>query len=382
VDQIKLSLFAAAAASSYLALLYKLCQVRRGWRDPMYLSLMATLVLQCLTFTIGAVSVSSPALFGVRNLTILLLHVVAVAMCVGARIVLLQWEAPLPAVRAKIRYWLIAGAAASCLLALLFFAGRAESKPVTALTIGTTDPVLLAYLLLFMASQAVPCVIIYGQCRRYARITDKPWLRRALRLLAVSAVVLLGYCAARTVNILSPVFHVSMGSWQLTASVLSAIGIAILSVGITMPSWGPQLAGLPEWTRNYASYRALYPLWRAVYDSSPGIALEPPRSSVTDMRYRLHRRVIEIRDGWRALRPYMDQHISDEGAAGPDGADDQARQAHLEALRIREAIRAKQSARVPVHSRDVAGFDSHDAATRMAEVSWLTQVAAEYTRLR
>ncbi|MFI5611057.1 MAB_1171c family putative transporter [Amycolatopsis sp. NPDC051903] len=377
MNALKIVLFASSAVSSYAALLYKLSSIRRGWRDVGYLTMMATLVLQCLTFTMGAVSLSVVTFFGVRNLAILVLHLSAVAYCISAQILLLQWANPLAEVRRAIRGWLIAGVVLCVVLTVLFFIGNRPGTPASAFGTGSDNPVILTYLLLFIVSQAVPCVTIYRLCVPSARSTSKPWLRRALRLLAVGAVVLFLYCTARTVNILSPVLGFTMGPWAIVASLFSALGIVIVSLGLTMPSWGVHVSSLRTWGRNYSSYRALYPLWHSLYESSPDIALEPPTSNGaerqwSDLHYRLHRRVIEIRDGWRALRPYMDR--ADGSATGTD-------RAVVEATKIKQALRAKDSGVAPALSQDNGSFDDHDAKTFAAEVDWLTQVSAAYGRL-
>ncbi len=380
MEEIKLAGFLASAGSSYIAFLYKLCQIRRGRRDVVYRALIVTLALQCATFTMGAVALAFPVFLGVRNLGILVLHLSAVGLCVSARIVLLLWAAPLAKVRARIRYWIVTGIALGAVLAVLFFAAGAPRLPATALDVGSSNAVIVTYLLVFIVSQAIPCVLICRQCLPYARITPNPWLRRALRLLAASAVVLLLYCVARTVNILSPLLGIAIDSWQLAASVASAVGIVLLSLSLTMPSWGAHLSRLRHWVDDYRSYRALYPLWRSLYESSPGIALEPPAASVGDMEYRLHRRVIEIRDAWRILRPYMSQPDAVAQIRTAGGAGDEARQAAIEAMRIKRAIRAKESGG-PVAVRQANGTSDHDSTSFPAEISWLTRVSEAYARL-
>jgi hypothetical protein len=377
VNAVKTILFAASAISSYAALLYKLFSMRRSWRDPAYLVLMTTLILQCLTFTLGAVSLSVSSLFGVPNLAILLLHLCAVAYCISAQLLMMLWANPLEEIRGSIRTWLVSGGVLFAVLVVLFAIGNRAGTPAAAFQVGSDDPLILTYLLLFIVSQAVPCVTIVLQCLPNARITSRAWLRRTLRTLAVGAIVLFCYCAARAVNILSPLFGWHLGSWTIAASLFSALGIVIVSFGLTMPSWGEHVSAVAQWRRNYRSYRALYPLWHSLYESSPGIALEPPTADGQDKRwsdlhYRLHRRVIEIRDGWRALRPYMDR-----GDAPGQDAD----QATVEASKIRQALAAKSAGTAPGEDRDGGAFADYDAKTFSAEVAWLTQVSTAYARL-
>ncbi|MFJ6782701.1 MAB_1171c family putative transporter [Streptomyces yangpuensis] len=381
--------FAIAALSSYAALLYRLSQARRSWRDGAYRALIATLLLQCLTFTMGAVAMGGGSLFGIANLAVLIMHLAAVAFCVAAQIILLRWAASDEAAARGTRYWLVTGVVLDVLLTALFFLADGPGRPMSDFD-GTSRPLLLTYLLVFIVSQAVPCVTIYRQCGPYARMTDNASLRQALRMLSVAAVVLFLYCTARTVNILTAAAGVDIGVWKLASNVFSASGIVILSLSLINSLWGPPVSRLVEWARRYRSYRALHPLWRDLYEASPDIALEPPGASVSDLDYRLHRRVVEIRDGWRDLRPYIDRdaHPADgpggaagSGVADEAGAEAEARQAFAEAAQIRQALRAKRTGSVPDHSKDAGDFDDRDTDNFMAEVAWLTQVAAAYSKL-
>ncbi|MFC9583539.1 MAB_1171c family putative transporter [Streptomyces yangpuensis] len=376
--------FAIAALSSYAALLYRLTQARRSWRDGAYRALIATLLLQCLTFTMGAVAMGGGSLLGIGNLAVLIMHLAAVAFCVAAQIILLRWAATDEAAARGTRYWLITGIVLDVLLTALFFLADGPGRPMSDFD-GTSRPLLLTYLLVFIVSQAVPCVTIYRQCGPYARMTDNASLRQALRMLSVAAVVLFLYCTARTVNILTAAAGVDIGAWKLASNVFSASGIVILSLSLINSLWGPPVSRLVEWARSYRSYRALHPLWRDLYEASPDIALEPPKASVSDLNYRLHRRVVEIRDGWRDLRPYIarDTHAADGpgGAAGNGAAGAEARQAFAEAAQIRQALQAKRTGSVPDHSKDAGDFDDRDTDNFMAEVAWLTQVAAAYSKL-
>ncbi|GGU59733.1 hypothetical protein GCM10010211_25860 [Streptomyces albospinus] len=372
--------FVIAALSSYAALVYRLTQMRRSWRDNAYRTLVITLLFQCLTFTMGAVAMGSERFLGVGNLAILVMHVAAVAFCVSSQIILLRWATATEEAVRKTRYWLITGIALNALLIVLFLIADGPGRPASDFNSGSGQPLVLTYLLVFIVSQAVPCVTIFRQCGPYARMTDKAELRQALRLLSVAAVVLFLYCLSRTVNILTSACGIDIGVWQLAANVFSAAGIATLSLALTISSWGPSAGKLLEWARSYRSYRALYPLWRDLYESSPDIVLEPPGASVSDLNYRLHRRVIEIRDGWRDLRPYIERTAN--GAPGADrGASEESRQALAEAAQIRQALHAKRIGTIPDDNKDAGDFEDRDTNNFTAEVDWLTKVAYAYRKL-
>ncbi|MEU6281011.1 MAB_1171c family putative transporter [Streptomyces sp. NPDC047028] len=374
--------FVIAALSSYAALVYRLGQARRSRRDSAYRTLVVTLVLQCLTFTMGAVAMGDGSFLGVGNLAILVMHLSAVAFCVSAQIILLRWASAGEEAARRTRHWLVTGVALTVLLTVLFFVADGPGRPASDFDTGSGRPLVLTYLLVFIVSQAVPCVTIFRQCGPYARMTDKAQLRQALRLLSVAAVILFLYCAARTVNILTAAAGLDIGAWTVAPSVFSAAGIVALSLSLTRPSWGAPAVKVLDWADSYRSYRVLYPLWRDLYESSPDIVLEPPAgAAVSDLNYRLHRRVVEIRDGWRDLRPYIDRAVAAaEERPGP-GASAESRQAFAEAARIRQALHAKRTGTMPDDNMDAGDFDDRDTDNFTAEVAWLTQVASAYSKL-
>ncbi|MEU2210712.1 MAB_1171c family putative transporter [Streptomyces hygroscopicus] len=382
MNTIKTLCFVIAALSSYAALVYRLFQIRRSRRETAYRTLVITLALQSLTFTMGAVAMGSDRFLGVGNLAILVMHLSAVAFCVSAQIILLRWATDAEEAGRKARYWLITGIGLTVLLTALFLVADGPGRPASDFNTGSGQPAVLTYLLVFMVSQAVPCVTILRQCGRYARMASKTSLRQALRLLSVAAVILFLYCAARVVNVLTAACGIDIGAWTLAASVFSALGIVTLSLSLTISSWGASVTKLLEWARGYRSYRALYPLWRDLYESSPDIVLEPPGAgaSVSDLDYRLHRRVIEIRDGWRELRPYIDRTAGSGDGVGP-GDSEETRQAFAEAAQIRQALHAKRTGTVPADNADTGDFEDRDTGNFTAEVVWLTKVASAYRRL-
>ncbi|MEU5268886.1 MAB_1171c family putative transporter [Streptomyces hygroscopicus] len=382
MNTIKTLCFVIAALSSYAALVYRLFQIRRSRRETAYRTLVITLALQSLTFTMGAVAMGSDRFLGVGNLAILVMHLSAVAFCVSAQIILLRWATDAEEAGRKARYWLITGIGLTVLLTALFLVADGPGRPASDFNTGSGQPAVLTYLLVFMVSQAVPCVTILRQCGRYARMASKTSLRQALRLLSVAAVILFLYCAARVVNVLTAACGIDIGAWTLAASVFSALGIVTLSLSLTISSWGASVTKLLEWARGYRSYRALYPLWRDLYESSPDIVLEPPGAgaSVSDLDYRLHRRVIEIRDGWRELRPYIDRTAGGGDGAGA-GDSEETRQAFAEAAQIRQALHAKRTGTVPADNADTGDFEDRDTGNFTAEVVWLTKVASAYRRL-
>jgi hypothetical protein len=94
-------------------------------------------------------------------------------------------------------------------------------------------------------------------------------------------------------------------------SVLLAATVFVMATGLLWPAVG-------EWplVRRLSAlrtYRQLYPLWRSYYEAEPSIALDGSanESGLRDIELRLYRRVIEIRDGMLAVRPYANGRTRD-----------------------------------------------------------------------
>ena len=135
----------------------------------------------------------------------------------------------------------------------------------------------------------------------------------------------------------------------------------------------------PGEPRKQCAYRRLRPLWQAVRAAVPEIAL-PPGPSV-GIGYRLYRRVIEIRDGQLALRPYSDPQAvamaeSEARREGVTGAD---LGATIEAALLAIAISARESG-LPRHD-DPDHLPPMRSSEQLAdEVDWLVRVSQMFAR--
>src|SRR5205814_2399458 len=110
----------------------------------------------------------------------------------------------------------------------------------------------------------------------------------------------------------------------------------------------------------------------------PSIALHPPTShlamrwTVRDVDYRLLRRLIEIRDGQRALRTYEDPAAEENartlgGRAGLTGT---ALDAVVEATRIAAALRVK-AAGAATSPTSLTARGPHGSTNLAEELNWI-----------
>lgn len=152
--------------------------------------------------------------------------------------------------------------------------------------------------------------------------------------------------------------------------------------GSIIATWAGRAETPLQWYRDFRAWRSLAPLWRALNDALPGIALDSP-DAVTgtphgpnSWAYRLYRRVTEIRDAQLALRPYMDSTLRDAIAdqSRRAGQDTRTAAAAGEAAMLGDAIRRK-AADTPASSPPEALAGESQFAD---DVAWLMSVSRAY----
>jgi predicted pyridoxine 5'-phosphate oxidase superfamily flavin-nucleotide-binding protein len=130
-------------------------------------------------------------------------------------------------------------------------------------------------------------------------------------------------------------------------------------------------------------HRALGPLWSALHAELPHIALDSSaglrRPSLWRAEFALYRRVIEIRDGCLALRPYVPLDVPGWAAEAADGS--AQHRAILEAATIAAALENKQAGHRPAPAVPAGPAPQPRplAGTIDAEAVWLIEVTAAFT---
>ncbi|GIE97363.1 MAB_1171c family putative transporter [Paractinoplanes rishiriensis] len=196
--------------------------------------------------------------------------------------------------------------------------------------------------------------------------------RLGLRAIAVGAALVATYAAAKTGMIIArgTGTPVDFPAIEPVARDVQAAGFLLTVAGATVPA---SRRARSVWAA-YRSLLALRPLWTAMRDAFPEVILFTPRravielAGVDDVHLRLYRRVIEIRDGMLALRPYL--------PAGPPAGDDPAA---AEAAAIALALRRRADsgpADGPEGAWAAVGPEMTD------EVAWLSRVSRQFRRVR
>ncbi|MGW0824384.1 MAB_1171c family putative transporter [Streptomyces sp. NPDC002845] len=245
-----------------------------------------------------------------------------------------------------------------------FFDRSAGSVPATAY--------LLVWLAYLGTAMAMATWLFWGSSRH----AGAGWLRTGLRLLGAGTAVGVAYSLSRAVYLVLRLAEVAgPGSDADASTVTDAMkhaAIGLILVGSSVPAVGVAWRAARHWRY----LRALHPLWQDLTEAVPEVVLgEELRRR--ELRMRLHRRVVEIRDGILALQPYVSAAQRDAAEA----AASTARRDLAEACWIETARHAKLAGRAPdeaVQRRDTGSADD-DTALGLdldleAEAQWLRRI--------
>ncbi|MFE1776021.1 MAB_1171c family putative transporter [Streptomyces sp. NPDC059008] len=334
-------LYSICAAIAFLALIYKL-RILRTDRSAIQIALVGSFLFLFLTY-----AVSTPVLWkatsravGIINFSGLFTQSCVIITVAFQQLVLLHlsherriaWRKAVPRLAALTLILII-------MVTLFFIATSVGEKPTTfAVTQAQYYP---AYLSVYLLGYGANLIDLFILTRRYAKTASTPWLRRGLLTIATAVPLSLIYVACRAADIIAGQFGTSGHVWEPIAPIAVSTGAVIKAIGWTMPDWGPHLSKLWQWLDRHRAYRDLKPLHREVTAQVPEPVLE--LGDDIDLRTRLYRRVVEIRDAQWALRTWMEPGIAKNAeqlgtAAGLTGID---LAATIEAAQLKAALQAK-----------------------------------------
>jgi hypothetical protein len=343
------------AALAWVAVLYRLPALRRSPRDPAIRAHLLTLLslTVALTILLPPIYVAIDRLAGFPNLARLLGNslVLVAGWAVQAFLYYLSYPAA-QARRATHRNgYLLLGTLVTA--AVLFVLAPVDDEALEFDSLYADAPFVLEYRLVYLGYLGLALGNVVRLSWRYARLAARPPLHLGLRLVAAGWLLGLGYVGHEGLRVVAGRLGLPypVADPEVLTEVLVAGVIGLVIIGTTMPAWGPR-AGIPalyRWAVHYRACRRLYPLWRTLCRAVPEIALIPPRSAlgdalaVRDVGLRLYRRVVEIRDGRLALRPYFDQRAADYARALCEEACLPAEEATavVEAATLAAALRAR-----------------------------------------
>ncbi|HEY8532694.1 MAG TPA: MAB_1171c family putative transporter [Micromonospora sp.] len=340
-------------------------------------------------FTVG-ITIANPVvadvidrIVGLPNLARVIAHGHAIVIAASAEAMLLFLALPAAQAKPRVAWRIVVSAIAySGMLALwlLTYAHRPDAR----LTVEYAHvPAVTAYLAIYLFAFVAFTVDIARMCWRFARIAGGTWLSRGLRITAVGACFGFAYCVNKALYLAGIWCDVALRGERYIAAVLVTISALLMLVGLTMPSWGPALPSVADW-RRLVAYRQLYPLWRDVVAVVPGLVLDErlrkPIVALRELDYALTRRMVEIRDGWIRVRPYIDHRVIDLARKHTDriGLTGDEREATVEAAQYAAGIRAKAAGTLAA-TPTTADLRNPEGGYE-GELAWLTRVARAYAR--
>jgi hypothetical protein len=285
----------------------------------------------------------------------------------------LSLDPPDAATRRPQRLLIFGGAVVA--LIVLFAAAPVHAEPVASFTRAAVgEPTLLAYWATFLTVLTLALVGIARLCVLARRSFPTGPVRTGMSWVGAGALLGLAYSAHKFIYLATSTGEVAahspstMERWQSTLQVGCVLAFVL---GLSWPGavrWPPV-----RYLRAYRAYRRLHPLWQAYIEAEPAVAFDDTgKASLRDIELRLYRRVIEIRDGMLAVRPYADGQTREVALGEAQRLVAQDADLVGEAAWLEVARRAKLRGQSPNDASLRATAGGADLAT---ETSVLTRIA-------
>ncbi|MFF5566601.1 MAB_1171c family putative transporter [Streptomyces sp. NPDC012623] len=372
------------AGAGFLLLLRDL---RTAWRrpedrDPALVALAFTYLFSALSYAVSLtwVWVRVDGVFGVPNIAVPLAQG-CVMLVFGLQATVLAFWTKRPERAARRARWLMAGAISVIVMMAVLFAllTPVSQRPTDFTLYYAHDRAFQAYLLLYMGMYTVAEVYLARVCWKYAGEIKDPWIGAGLRLIAVGAVITLGYSGIRLCAILGAEFGFSVRPAEPYAWICGDIGATLTQIGYLMPIMAARLTGARRGRRERRQYQRLEQLWRAVSAAEPSIVFVEPAKDSRDVSFDLYRHVVEIRDAQIELRPYLSPaaRALAESRRTAWWRSSKHRVAAVTADQIRAALLQRQ--RGPVSDPASYADAALDTPTPQKELHHLVRVARHFT---
>lgn len=354
--------------------------LRRSLRESPLWMTFAALAL-ALTVRIPQVSSFLEQATGIAQIGTLLKH------CIGivAMLSLINWATALTAKSAEWvplpvtapRYVVAALSIVAMVGLFLAVPGRRPGDDYF-ITEHAGNAVATCYQLVFVAYVALAMVIATVLFARSAGVAQGG-LRTSLVLMAVGSAIGIGYTILRTSYLiatqLEQPFPGGDSAFESASKWLKIVTIAMVCAGTSYPAYAAAARARRQWT----ALRALEPLWVLATTPVPQVVLldtneQPNRFDPRDTDFRLHRRIIEIRDAALVLRDTAPNGLWHAALAEAEASGLSGDEAEIAA----EAMWWSTVARRATDGEPGGGdetYRAHPADHTDEEVAWLTQVS-------
>ncbi|MGW5344012.1 MAB_1171c family putative transporter [Streptomyces sp. NPDC004050] len=375
----------AIAGTGFLILIRDLGKSRR---DPALVALAFTYGFSALSYAVSLtwVWVRVDGLLGVPNIVVPIAQGFVIVVLALQATVLAHWSKPRDAARRRSRLLLAAAAAVITAMAVLFASlTPATTRPTDFSLYYAHDPVFQAYVLLYFGTYSVAETYLAVSCWKYARTATTPSIAFSLRLVTVGAVITLGYSGIRIAAVIGAETGFSVSNLNGFAWACGDIGATLTQIGYLIPTVARRAGSARDWAAAHLSHRRLGPLWSALDQADPGITLRRPTRQGQDIlrgrsaHFPLLRRRVEIRQGQKLMRRYLDPAVRAESEARRAGEGLSAADfaAAVTADQIRAAL-VRHAADDPVDTPAEYADAELALATTEDELAHLQRVAAHF----
>jgi hypothetical protein len=336
-------LYPACAAITLLATLIRLPALRRD-RSPAQVALTVNFALLCIIWTISTPPIwtAISKFAGVPNLSGLLSQGAAILLVMCVQILVLHWAHERATAWRKAIPRLIILALVLIAMIILFFVAvdHGENPNDFAVTKARHFPV---YLAVYITAYFIVQIDIFRLCWSFSKKAPEAWLRRGLQIAALGCFLSWAYCVGRIADIVAGQFGISGDPWEPVVQIAVVSSAIVRLIGWTIPSWGHYLSDVWSWFDRLRALRQLSPLHEAILAAIPNVSLSLEHG--TPIATRLYRVLIELRDGQRALQPWMDPAVVDAAQrhSAAAGLTEQETAAIVEAAQLRAALQDHQA---------------------------------------
>jgi hypothetical protein len=355
-----------------------------GWsavRDsPLWLTFAALAV--ALTVRIPQVGSFLEQATGVAQIGTLLKHTIGIV----AMLSLINWataltskstdEGPLPLTAPR---YVVAALSILAMVGLFLAIPRRRPGGDYFITEHAGNGVATLYQLVFVGYVALAMVIATVLFARSAR-PARGGLRASLVLMAVGSAVGIGYTALRALYLVTTQLDRALPggntAFESASKWLKIVNILLVCAGSSYPAYAAVVRARRQWV----ALRALEPLWVLATRAVPHVVLvaadeQLNRFDPRDTDFRLHRRIIEIRDAALSLRDTAPNGLRQSTTDAAQAAGFRGNEAEIAAEAMWWTAAVERAVDDERGNGDKT-YHAHPAEHTDDEAAWLTQVSA------
>lgn len=297
----------------FTAFLTKLVALRHDRHNRVKQALCALVGLSGLAFLFGITNLPKYVTWiaGYPSLVKLLQHITLVLAGFVLQVLVLHVTRRTELAR-PIRRRAMVTALTIVTMSVLFFSAPLGSDTLYFVNQYADEPAVFAYLLVFLGFTLANVIDVGLISHGYAGKAPVWHIRAGLRAMVAAMVFGVAYVVHKAAYTTAEFFGVEP-PWRegLLSTAFGGVAALLLIVTITTAQWGPATTRLHDWWRRRRDYRVVRPLWLAVCDAMPDLALLPPSASPAGLRRPdtelwVYRFVIEISDALLVLEPRFD----------------------------------------------------------------------------